>query len=583
MTLQPTGSQPFDRGAAIIEDAFLSYIKAFQRFTLQARLRFEARDWLGAAQDAADRLDVYASIVVRTVDHLHDLLDVHTRDKATWRAMKAAYLDRVNDRTDSELAETFFNSITRRVFTTVGVDSDLEFVAAGATQPDPGEAAGDVAEEFPCRPSLRDAVARLLRRHEFSVGYEELPRDAARVAQAIEAHCGAAGIQALQAVRAVFFRNKEAYLVGRVRTDNGDCPLAIALLNRSGRVGADAVLLTEDDVSIVFSFTRSYFFVDATRPAALVSFLRSIMPRKPVSELYSSLGHNKHGKTLFYRSLLHHLATTDEQFDIAPGARGMVMLVFTMPSFDAVFKIIRDRFAPPKTTTREEVMEKYRLVFRHDRAGRLVDAQEFEHLRFDRSRFSDALLAELAAEAAGTVAVTADSVVVRHVYTERKMTPLDLYLRSTSAEAARAAIFDYGQALRDLASTNIFPGDLLLKNFGVTRHGRLIFYDYDELSLLSDCRFRALPPPPDDEAETAAEPWYYVGPHDIFPEEFLPFLGLSPEMRDTFLASHGELLSPAFWWRVQEEHRAGVVPDVLPYGPTRRLRGGPSRPSVRPE
>lgn len=560
------------RGAEIIEEAFLAYIKEFQRFTLQARLRFEARDWRGALQDSADRLDVYNSLVARTIQHIHDLLDEQTRNRATWRAMKAAYLDRVNDRTDSELAETFFNSITRRIFTTVGVDSDVEFVAAGAEPLDPHLAGGDVAEDFPCAHGVLPAVARLLRRHEFSVGYQDLAGDAALVADAIAEHCRGTEVHAIQAVRAVFFRNKGAYLVGRIRTSGGDRPLAIALLNRSGRVMADAVLLTEDEVSILFSFTRSYFFVDAPRPAALVAFLRSIMPRKPVSELYTSLGHNKHGKTLFYRDLLQHLATTDERFDIAPGARGMVMLVFTMPSYDAVFKIIRDRFPHPKTTTRPEVMGKYQLVFKRDRAGRLVDAQEFEHLRFDRRRFSDALVAELQAEAADTVSVTDDSVVIRHLYTERKMTPLDLYLKQVSDETARAAILDYGEAVRDLAATNIFPGDLLLKNFGVTRHGRLVFYDYDELCLLSDCQFRLLPRALHDEDELSAEPWYYVGPQDVFPEEFLPFLGLRPDLREAFVSTHAELLTPAFWWRMQDVHRAGSVADILPYPSARRLR-----------
>jgi isocitrate dehydrogenase kinase/phosphatase len=296
------------------------------------------------------------------------------------------------------------------------------------------------------------------------------------------------------------------------------------------------------------------------------------MPRKPLGELYTSLGHNKHGKTVFYRALLHHLATTDDCFDIAPGARGMVMLVFTLPRYDAVFKIIRDRFAFPKSTTRAEVMGKYQLVFKRDRAGRLVDAQEFENLRFDRNRFSERLLDELATEAADTVTIDDDSVTIGHVYTERKMTPLDLYLQHASPSAGRAAILDYGEVLRDLAATNIFPGDLLLKNFGVTRHGRLVFYDYDELSLLSDCRFRVLPIATTPEEELAAEPWYHVGPHDIFPEEFLPFLRIPDDLKDVFLARHAALLEPRFWWAMQELHRSGVVADILPYPESRRLR-----------
>src|SRR6185503_2509662 len=112
------------------------------------------------------------------------------------------------------------------------------------------------------------------------------------------------------------------------------------------------------------------------------------------------------------------------------------------------------------------------------------------------------------------------------LYTERRMTPLNLYLREVDSRHAQDAIVDYGEAIKDLARTNIFPGDMLLKNFGVTRHRRVIFYDYDELCLLTTCHFRDLPAARDDLEETGAEPWYYVGPHDIFPEEFLTFLGL---------------------------------------------------------
>lgn len=569
----PTPS-PALRGAAIIEEAFRAYIEAFQRFTLQARLRFEARDWPGGQQDAADRLDVYASLVGRAVEQLRDLLDEATRDKGTWREMKDAYMAWVRDRTDAELAETFFNSITRRIFVTVGVDADLEFDAAADALPDEQTASRAVCEEFPCRDGLARAVAHLLRRHEFSVGYDDLDGDAARVAEAISAQCAAAIVSDLQVIRTPFFRNTAAYLVGRVRTDRGDHPLTIVLLNRTGRVTVDAVLLTEDEVSVVFSFTRSYFFVDATRPASIVAVLRAIMPRKPPSELYTAIGHSKHGKTVFYRSLLRHLDDTDEVFDEAPGVRGMVMIVFTMPSFDAVFKIIRDHFPAPKTATRDEVLSKYDLVFRHDRAGRLADAQVFEHVRFDRRRFTPALLDELSREAAGTVTIDAESVVVHHVYTERKMVPLDMYLAQADRDSARRAILDYGEALRDLAATNIFPGDLLLKNFGVTRHQRLVFYDYDELCLLTDCRFRALPAAQTDDEALATEPWFHVGPHDIFPEEFLPFLGVRGDVRDVFLDAHAELLTPGFWQREQERRSAGVIAELLPYDTSRRLSRG---------
>jgi len=342
-------------------------------------------------------------------------------------------------------------------------------------------------------------------------------------------------------------------------------------------------LLSENEVSVVFSFARAYFFVGLGRPREVVDYLRAIMPRKPLSDLYTSIGFHRHGKTELYRSLLRHLATTHDRFEIAPGQRGMVMCVFMLPGFDIVFKVIRDRFDPPKTATREEVREKYRLVVRHDRAGRLVDAMEFEHLEFARARFTPELLEQLLRLAGETVQVRGETVVIRNLYTERRLRPLDLYLREAERPAAREAVLDYGQVLRDLAATNIFPGDMLLKNFGVSRHGRPIFYDYDELVPLSECRFREMPRSSGDDDDVAGEPWYYVGERDIFPEEFRTFLGLRGELLDVFLAHHEELLGVTFWHRMQAVHRRGEVLDIYPYRASRRFRRGAAAPDAAAE
>jgi isocitrate dehydrogenase kinase/phosphatase len=420
--------------------------------------------------------------------------------------------------------------------------------------------------------ALEQAVAHVLARFTDTAPFDELGHDERTVAGVLAEAAGGHWITSLEFARAPFFRNKEAYLVGRAHTLASDLPVAIALVNTPHGIRVDAVLTEVDDISIVFSFARSYFMVETSCPAALVAFLRELMPRKPISELYSSIGHNRHGKTEFYRALLAHLANTDDQFEIAPGARGMVMVVFTLPGFDVVFKVIRDRFEPPKTATRQDVRDKYRLVFRHDRAGRLVDAQEFEHLKFDRSRFAPSLLEELAVKASDTVEITPGSVHFSHLYTERRLTPLDLYVRTAPPGYARAAVLDYGAALHELAASDIFPGDLLIKNFGVSRHGRVIFYDYDELCLLSECNFRRLPAARDFDDEFASEPWFHVRENDIFPEEFLTFIGLTGGLRHLFAQEHGELLRPEFWIAMQGEHKAGRLPDVWPYPPSKRLR-----------
>ena len=352
-------------------------------------------------------------------------------------------------------------------------------------------------------------------------------------------------------------------------------PLVVALRNGDKGVVVDAVLLTEDEVSIVFSFTRSYFHVDVEQPHDVIRFLKSIMPLKRVAELYIALGYNKHGKTELYRDLLRHFNQSDDKFVIAPGDRGMVMIVFTLPSYDVVFKVIRDKFLPPKTTTRQDVMDRYQLVFKHDRAGRLVDAQEFEHLAFAADRFSDELLVELMEAAPDSVTIQDGTVDVKHLYTERRITPLNLYLHDAEPVAGAEAVLDYGEAIKDLAATNIFPGDLLLKNFGVTRYGRVIFYDYDELCLLTDCNFRDMPRARDDEEEMQAEPWFYVGPNDIFPEEFIRFLGFQGHARTTFLDAHGDLLTADYWRRVRERHLDGEIIDIFPYRQSKRLRARP--------
>ena len=557
--------------AAIIGDAFQAYREGFRRFTTRARTHFESADWTAGQRDSAHRFDLYDTCLADALGRLGAKVGERFHDRALWRAVNEAYATDLPGRPDVELAETFFNSVTRRVFATAGVDPAVEFVHPAATEPLP-ERFDAVTRVCPRRQDTAGLVARLLDHHRFACGYLDLGRDATRIAAAIDG-LDPSPVDRLETARPLFFRGKGAYLVGRVHRASGRThPLVIALVVSRGRVAADAVLLTEDEASIVFSFTRSYFFVDAERPRELVAFLSALMPRKPVSELYDAIGHNKHGKTELYRALLGHIGGSADRFSVAAGQKGMVMLVFTLPSYDLVFKVIRDRFPPPKTATRRQVMGKYELVFRHDRAGRLVDAREFEHLKFERSRFSEDLIDELAREAAGTVEIGEKAVVLHHLYTERRLRPLDLFLREAPAAQARAAILDYGESIRDLARSNIFPGDMLLKNFGVTRHGRIVFYDYDELAVLTSCRFREMPRARYDEEEMAGEPWFFVGENDVFPEEFLPFLGLEGEAREAFLAHHSDLLGVGFWTAMQEEHRAGRVPDVFPYPRDRRFR-----------
>ncbi len=581
MTSALTDSRRSNLGARRILDGYKEYSTRFKAVNGRARRRFEERDWRGMQTDAVERLRLYTVVVDRAVASIEQLLGKRTADPLVWVAIKAVYSGLIADRQDWELAETFYNSVTRRVFRTVGVAEHIEFVDTDFDSP-PIPSQEPVHTTFDRRSSTEELVRDMLDAFSHSVPYARIEEDVAEVAARIELRLHEPGSLALvgkaEVVRAVFYRGQSAYIVGLLYAGSNRIPLIIALSNGDDGVFVDAVLLTENEASIVFSFTRSYFHVDVARPYDLVRFLRRLMPRKRVAEIYIAVGHNKHGKTELYRDLLRHLRSTEERFEAAPGTKGLVMIVFDMPGYDDVFKVIRDGFPPPKRTTRRAVMDKYRLVFQHDRAGRLMDVQDFQHLAFHRERFSEPLLAELLSEAAGTVRLEGDSVIISHVYVERRVVPLDIYVREASRTSSEEAVIDFGQSIKDLASTNIFPGDLLPKNFGVTRHGRVVFYDYDELSALTDVSFRELPVPRTDDEALLDQPWFPVGDHDVFPEEHRRFLGLSPGLTEVFLRHHEDLFRVGPWREIQERIRSGELIEVFPYHQDARLPGtGSSR------
>ena len=553
--------------AAVLVACFEEYNQEFRNITRRARRRFEEREWQLGQRDAVERIELYDRRVERCVAGLVGRMGALIADESLWAAIRSHYATLITDRADREFYKTYFNSVTRRIFNTVGANPAVEFIALDV-EPTPRSEDGLVCH-FPVDGHLGDAVAAVLERAPAAARFADLPASVAYVAGEISHWLDVRGLQgpvvALELLDPVFYRATRAYLVGRIRGRDWVAPLVIALRNDEAGIATDAVIMSDPHVRMLFGFSRSYFHADLPTVGAAVSFLRSIMPGKAIDELYTVLGRAKQGKTERYRSLVRHLQSSDDRFIHAEGERGMVMIVFTLRSFDIVFKVIRDRFAYPKSTSRQEVMAKYQLVFKHDRAGRLVDAQEFRRLTFPKSRFAPALLDELLAEAGSVCRLEGDDLVLEHCYLERRLKPLNVYLQEAEPAAARRAIRDYGQAIRDLALSNVFPGDLLLKNFGVSRHGRVIFYDYDELCLVTDCAFRDLPRARDEEDELRAEPWFYVGPSDVFPEQFLDFLGLRGSLREEFLAHHADLLTAAYWRGLRDSHAAERHLEVVPY------------------
>ncbi|WP_417323582.1 bifunctional isocitrate dehydrogenase kinase/phosphatase [Dokdonella soli] len=576
--VQPASASPASlpmhaRAAALILDAFLDYNGRFADITRRAKRHFERRDWRQAQLDAVARIDLYDVCIRETLARLELLLDDRVRSRPLWAAMRHEYAALIEPLLDRELTKTFFNTLSRRFFRTSGVDAGIEFVALDL-EPTAGIAEPAALDCYAVDGELAATCERMLADHPFATGYIDRASCAHAIAREIAERTLEDGVapRAIELLQTVFYRERRAYLVGRIVIGDGATPLVIALVSAPNGVRADAVLTNLNQVSLLFGYARNAFHADLPTVGDTVMFLETLMPHKPVGEIYTVLGRIKQGKTERYRHLFRHLAAhPDERLVRADGERGMVMAVFTPRDYAVVIKVLRDHFAYPKDVTRRQVIAKYRLVSRYDRVGRLVDAQEFHHLRFPLRQIDADTLAELTGDCAESVAVEGDELVVKHCYVERRLRPLNLYAREAAPDDARRAVLDYGQAVKDLARSNIFPGDLLLKNFGVSRIGRAIFYDYDELCLVEQCRFRELPLAREGDETRPLEDWLSLRENDVFPEQFARFLGLPDTLRDALLQVHPELFDATWWQTLRDRFAAGDYGDVPPYPASSRL------------
>ena len=569
---------PSYRLAATILHGFDEYRSRFKAITADASRRFAEAAWREAQQASAERINLYEEKVQATLHRLRrSFADDVLTDFECWREARTHYAELINQRLDYELAETYFNSMFCSLFHHRHIRNDWMFVYSSREQ------AAHHSGLTLCRHRrvAGDWVAGLrwaLGEARFVTPFIDLERDAGQGGEALRRLLPEAVRDdpeaEIELIKSVFYRNKGAYLVGRVRGGGQQVPLVLPVLHEEGKgLYLDTVLIEPDEVSIIFSFTRAYFQVKVVVPSEFVHYLQELVPDKPQGELYAAIGFFKHGKTEFFRALNRQVARREDRFIIAPGVRGMVMAVFVLPSFRTVFKIIKDRFDPGKAMSRDNVRDKYRLVKRHDRVGRMADTQEFSNFIARQDHFDPECLAHLLEVAPSTVYLRGDKVIIKHCYTERMMTPLNLYLEQCDEEETRAVLKDYGNAIKQMAAANIFPGDMLLKNFGVTRHGRVVFYDYDEVCYLTECNFRHIPEPLYPEQELADEPWYSVGPNDVFPEEFGPFLFADIRLRKLFYQLHPELFDADYWKGLQQAILDGRVIDVYPYRNKQRFSG----------
>jgi isocitrate dehydrogenase kinase/phosphatase len=560
--------------ARAILSGFDKHYRLFRDAARLAKELYERADWPALKVLARERIQMYDHRVEEAVDDVVARFPEAQRDEALWPAIKHAYIGLLGEHRQPELAETFYNSVACVVLHRRYYRNEFIFWRpAVATEHLEGDEPAYRCY-YPREEGLRPTFRRILASFGLANPWENLERDLRSLVRAVRTHfprpARAQPDLQIQVLSSLFFRNKGAYLIGKAINGHREWPFAVPILqNAEGELFLDALLWGEDQLLVLFSFARAYFFVDMEVPAAYVSFLRTLMPRKPRAEMYMAVGLAKQGKTLFYRDLHYHLKHSSDRFVPAPGIKGMVMLVFTLPSFPYVFKVIRDHFAPPKDLDRQTVKDKYLLVKLHDRVGRMADTLEYSLVALPLDRFDPALVEELKREAGSVVEIEGDQLILGHVYIERRMEPLNLHIedlqRQGDEEQLRQALREYGEAIKELAGAGIFPGDMLLKNFGITRHDRVVFYDYDEIAPMTEVTFRRIPPPTSYEDELAAEPYWSVGPHDVFPEQFEHFLVSDPKARAMFMAHHRDLTDPAFWQMKQARVRAGIDEDVYPY------------------
>jgi isocitrate dehydrogenase kinase/phosphatase len=567
-----------DQGVAIaqaIRNGFDRHYALFRYNAQQAKARFEAADWHAIRNLARERIAFYDDRVREAVERIGAEFGAAELAAGNWQQVKRHYVALLSEHRQPELAETFFNSVCAKLLHRTYFHNDFIFVRpAVATDYLDGEPPS-YRSYYPAQSGLLPALRRMIVDMGLACPFVDIDRDLALVGAALREQVPPPAVPATDSqfnvLRTLFFRNKGAYLLGRFVNDGELTPFAIPILQDTrGRLYIDTVLFGNERIDALFNFSRAYFMVDMEVPSAYVRFLKTLMPTKPESELYTMLGLHKQGKTAFYRDMLQHLKHSHDRFVTAPGIKGLVMGVFTLPSFPYVFKIIKDRRG--KDVSREFIQKQYQLVKLHDRVGRMADTWEYSDVPFPKARLDPALVAELRDTAPSIVEDDGDSLVIRHVYIERRMVPLNLYLeRATDAERERA-IVEYGDAIKQMVAADIFPGDMLYKNFGVTRQGRVVFYDYDEVAYVTDCNFRRIPQARTPEDEMASEPWYAVGPNDVFPEEFGTFLLGDPRVRAIFMNHHGDLLEAEFWQRKQARIRAGLLEDVFPYPESLRFR-----------
>ncbi|WP_024604157.1 MULTISPECIES: bifunctional isocitrate dehydrogenase kinase/phosphatase [unclassified Pseudoalteromonas] len=556
---------------------FEAMFSQFLNITLGAQSRFEQRQYHSVQSAMRERLQVYEREVKNVSEAVRVIAYAELTCPQTWQLAKNIYGDMVQNHENKPIAHTFFNSTFGAIWDDKKIRTVHLFVLKAKYRSEP-RSYESLVSRVSLHNGFNNAVKTLITNQVFRVPFSQLERDVATLQSTLMQGAKQQCKQVYELINlndgyieyanSLFFRNKACYLIGRCIAKNGDnMPFAIAILNTDEGLKLDAVMMGADQLSLLFGFARTYFMVDTDKPARYVDYLSVLIPHKQRFELFNAIGFIKHAKTEFYRYKVDTTKNSPANFKYvkAPGTPGMVMLVFTIEGLDYVYKVIKDKFSAPKTATKAQVKEKYNFVKQADRVGRLVDTHEFRYLAFDLSRFSDELLEQMKSQIGSSMVISGKALILKHVYVERKMTPLNLYITRCDNKTLERVMHDYGKAIKELAGANIFPGDMLMKNFGVTRWGRVVFYDFDEICPLTDCNFREVPQTQNALEELSSNSYFDIAENDIFPSQFKVFFSANEIAFNYFNNEHSNLFLATFWQGCQQQVHNGYLPDVYPY------------------
>ncbi|MBB1402096.1 bifunctional isocitrate dehydrogenase kinase/phosphatase [Pseudoalteromonas sp. SG45-1] len=556
---------------------FEAMFSQFLNITLGAQSRFEQRQYHSVQSAMRERLQVYEREVKNVSEAVRVIAYAELTCPQTWQLAKNIYGDMVENHENKPIAHTFFNSTFGAIWDDKKIRTVHLFVLKAKYRSEP-RSYESLVSRVSLHNGFNNAVKTLITNQVFRVPFSHLELDVATLQSTLMQGAKQQCKQVYELINlndgyieyanSLFFRNKACYLIGRCIAKNGDnMPFAIAILNTDEGLKLDAVMMGADQLSLLFGFARTYFMVDTDKPARYVDYLSVLMPHKQRFELFNAIGFIKHAKTEFYRYKVDTTKNSPANFKYvkAPGTPGMVMLVFTIEGLDYVYKVIKDKFSAPKTATKAQVIDKYNFVKQADRVGRLVDTHEFRYLAFDLSRFSDELLEQMKNQIGSSMVISGKALILKHVYVERKMTPLNLYINQCDNKTLESVMHDYGKAIKELAGANIFPGDMLMKNFGVTRWGRVVFYDFDEICPLTDCNFREVPQTQNALEELSSNSYFDIAENDIFPSQFKVFFSANEVAFNYFNNEHSNLFLATFWQDCQQQVHNGYLPDVYPY------------------